>query len=126
MSVHFDRLHQRLRNPLLTVLTLMLLFLLFVLGPMQAVGVVTGHDFGDFFSLVLLPAGFLQVSRSASLWRLFGPGRITYHPVVGTVLLYLTIGLTFVALCGFVALATPEAFSTRVHTSTYGYLFSTA
>ena len=41
----------------------------------------------------------------------FGRGRITYHRVVGAVLLYLTIGLTFVALYGFVALATPMAFT---------------
>jgi hypothetical protein len=41
----------------------------------------------------------------------FGPGRITYHRVVGAVLLYLIIGLTFVALYGFVALAAPEAFT---------------
>jgi hypothetical protein len=41
----------------------------------------------------------------------FGPGRITYHCVVGAVLLYLIIGLTFVALYGFVALAAPEAFT---------------
>ena len=41
----------------------------------------------------------------------FGPGRITYHRVVGAVLLYLTIGLIFVALYGFVALSTPMAFT---------------
>src|SRR6516165_11307034 len=41
----------------------------------------------------------------------FGPGQITYHRVVGAVLLYLTIGLIFVALYGFVALASPEAFT---------------
>jgi hypothetical protein len=41
----------------------------------------------------------------------FGPGRITYHRVVGAVLLYLIIGLIFVALYGFVALGTSEAFT---------------
>lgn len=41
----------------------------------------------------------------------FGPGRVTYHRVVGAVLLYLIIGLTFVALYGFVGLAAPEAFT---------------
>ena len=41
----------------------------------------------------------------------FGRGRITYHRVVGAVLLYLTIGLIFVALYGFVALAAPQAFT---------------
>jgi Ion channel len=41
----------------------------------------------------------------------FGPGRITYHRVVGAVLLYLIIGLIFVALYGFVTLSTPLAFT---------------
>jgi hypothetical protein len=151
-----DRLLQRLRDPLLTVLTLMLSFLLFVIGPMQAAGVVTGQHFGYFFGLVLLPAAFLysrnpfvaapigiaiamvvtaallDFERSprtdlyldSSAWLIaglalcvvvtravFGRGRITYHRVVGAVLLYLVIGLIFVALYGFVALATPAAFT---------------
>ena len=41
----------------------------------------------------------------------FRPGQITYHRVLGAVLLYLNIGLTFVALYGFVALASPQAFT---------------
>jgi hypothetical protein len=41
----------------------------------------------------------------------FERGRITYHRVVGAVLLYLIIGLIFVALYGFVALSTPVAFT---------------
>jgi Ion channel len=156
MPTHFDRLHQRLSDPLLTVLTVMLTFLLFVLGPMQAAGVVTGQHFGYFFGLVLLPAAFLysrnllvaasiavaivlvvaaallDFERSprtdlyldSTAWLIaglalsvvvaravFGPGRITYHRVVGAVLLYLIIGLIFVALYGFVALAAPGAFT---------------
>jgi hypothetical protein len=156
MSKRFDRLHQRLGDPLLTVLTLMLSILLFVIGPMQAAGLVTGQHFGYFFLLVLLPAVFLysrnfivaapilvaiglvvtaallEFERSprtdlyldSATWLIaglalsvvvaravFAPGRITYHRVVGAILLYLIIGLTFVALYGFVALATPEAFT---------------
>ena len=41
----------------------------------------------------------------------FGSGRITYHRVVGAVLLYLSIGLIFVAFYGFVALTVPNAFT---------------
>jgi hypothetical protein len=41
----------------------------------------------------------------------FRPGRITYDRVVGAVLLYLIIGLIFVALYSFVALSTPGAFT---------------
>jgi hypothetical protein len=156
MPKRFDRLLQRLSDPLLTVMTLMLSFLLFVIGPMQAAGVVTGQHFGYFFGAVLLPAAFLysrnplvaapiaiaiglvvtaalmDFERSprtdlyldSTAWLIaglalsvvvaravFGSGRITYHRVVGAVLLYLTIGLIFVALYGFVALASPVAFT---------------
>jgi hypothetical protein len=41
----------------------------------------------------------------------FGAGRVTYHRVVGAVLLYLTIGLIFVALFGLVALSVPDSFT---------------
>jgi hypothetical protein len=155
----YQRLHDRLSDPILTVLTLMLLFLLFVIGPMQAAGIVTGHHFGYFFGLVLVPAGFLSsrnllaagailvaiviviatavldLERSPRLdlyldstaWlvaglalivvvarAVFGPGQITFRRVVGAVLLYLSIGLVFVALYAFVALSVPEAFTNLV------------
>ena len=156
MPTRFDRLHQRLSEPLLTVLTLMLSALLFGIGPMQASGAMTGQHFGYLFALVLLPAAFLYsrnllvaipiavaialmlaaallefegsprtdlyLDTSALLIAglalsvvvaraVFGPGRITYHRIVGAILLYLIIGLTFVALYGFVALSEPNAFT---------------
>jgi len=152
----YQRLHERLSDSILTVLTLMLSFLLFVIGPMQSAGIVTGHHFGFFFGLVLVPAAFLysrnlfvagtlaiaivlviatavlDVERSSHLdlyldsaaWLIgglalsvvvaravFTPGRITYHHVIGAVLLYLSIGLVFVALYGFVALSVSDAFT---------------
>ncbi len=41
----------------------------------------------------------------------FASGRVTFHRVVGAVLLYLCIGLVFVSLFCFVALGEPNAFS---------------
>jgi hypothetical protein len=41
----------------------------------------------------------------------FGPGVVTYHRIVGAVLLYLLIALAFVALFVFVGLLSPKAFS---------------
>lgn len=41
----------------------------------------------------------------------FAPGKITYHRVIGGVLLYLTIGVTFVALYGFLVLLVPNPLS---------------
>ncbi|HEX9328908.1 MAG TPA: ion channel [Reyranella sp.] len=66
----------------------------------------------------------LDVSLQAAAWLLialviiwtvaravFEPGRITYHRVVGAILLYLTIGLVFVALYSLVGAASPNAFN---------------
>jgi len=41
----------------------------------------------------------------------FAPGRVTLHRVIGAVLLYLSIALSFMALFCFVALTMPDAFS---------------
>jgi len=41
----------------------------------------------------------------------FTPGQVTFHRVIGAVLLYLDIGLIFVALFCLVALRTPHAFT---------------
>jgi Ion channel len=41
----------------------------------------------------------------------FAPGKVTFHRIVGAVLLYLTIGLTFVALFCLVGLLVPNAFT---------------
>jgi Ion channel len=47
----------------------------------------------------------LIVSRAV-----FGPGPVTYHRVIGAVLLYMTIAMIFVALYAFVGLLFPDAF----------------
>jgi hypothetical protein len=41
----------------------------------------------------------------------FAPGRVTYHHVMGAVLLYLTIAVSFVPLFAFVGSLIPKAFS---------------
>ena len=69
----------------------------------------------------------IDLYLDASAWILFGlalswvvaqavfaPGRITYHRVMGAILLYLTIGVTFVALYTFLGLLIPDAFSGHV------------
>jgi hypothetical protein len=66
----------------------------------------------------------LDISLQAAAWLLialviiwtvaravFGPGRITYHRVVGAILLYLTIGVVFVALYTLVGAHSPNAFT---------------
>ena len=44
----------------------------------------------------------------------FAPGRITYHRIMGAILLYLTIGVTFVAIYTFVGLLIPTHFRARL------------
>jgi hypothetical protein len=41
----------------------------------------------------------------------FAPGRITYHRVIGAVLLYLTVAVIFASLYTFVGTLAPKAFS---------------
>src|SRR5262249_51776567 len=135
----FRRLHERISDPLLTVLTIMLAVLLFVVAPPQVAGVITGHYVGFVFLSVLIFAAFM-VSGSrvavgmiliaiaiiivamalesvvenyldAFAWLIagftlstvvaravFAPGKVTYHRIIGAVLLYLNIGLIFVGL----------------------------
>jgi hypothetical protein len=51
------------------------------------------------------------VTLSAVVARaVFAPGKVTFHRIIGGILLYLTIGLTFVPLFGLLALFVPEAF----------------
>ena len=43
-------------------------------------------------------------------FAVFAPGKVTFHRIIGAVLLYLNIGLIFVGLFYFVALLEPDAF----------------
>ena len=143
------RLHERISDPLLTVLTVILAVLLFVVAPLQVAG--AGHYVGFVFLSVLILAAFM-VSGSGMIlvaialiivamalefqqpsvvenyldafaWLIagftlstvvaravFAPGKVTFHRIIGAVLLYLNIGLIFVGLFDFVALLKPDAF----------------
>jgi hypothetical protein len=41
----------------------------------------------------------------------FSPGRVTHHRIIGAILVYLSVALTFVALYSIVGLLVPNAFS---------------
>lgn len=56
--------------------------------------------------LLISLALILEVGRAV-----FGPGRVTYHRVMGAVLLYLAMGLAFAALFTFIGAASDTAFS---------------
>lgn len=56
--------------------------------------------------LLISVALILEVGRVV-----FGPGRVTYHRVVGAVLLYLAMGLAFAAIFAFIGAVSSTAFS---------------
>lgn len=70
---------------------------------------------GDVTLEVCLEAtGWLLIGL-VTIWvvahAVFGPGRITYHRVIGAILLYLTIGVVFVALYTLFGALSPESFT---------------
>ncbi len=152
------RLHaarEKLRDPLLSVLTLLLIILVFVIVPLHAAGTISVEGYG-FVIILLLACGVLMqstrwmvlfalllgiglgvagaIARSRSAYPLdlyldavawviigatliyviagavFAPGQVPIS-INGAVLLYLTIGLTFVGLYTLVGLRSPHAFS---------------
>ena len=74
------------------------------------------HHLGGYAILdVVLNATAWLIIGTAIVWvtarAVFGPGRVTYHRVIGAILLYLAVGLVFVALYAFVGVLAPGAFS---------------
>ena len=71
----------------------------------------TGHRMID----ACLEASAWLLAGLVIIWvaarAVFAPGRITYHRVIGAVLVYLTIGLVFVALYTLVGALSPLSFS---------------
>ena len=107
-----DRLHDAWRDRILTFLTLLVVVHLFIFAPLESQALHI-QPIGVVFVVLRIRGGHvaLDVSLQAAAWLLialviiwtvahavFGPGRITYHRIVGAIMLYLTIGLVFVAL----------------------------
>ncbi len=153
----FRAARDKLRDPLLSALTVLLILLMFVIVPLHAAGTISVHGYGLLIILLLTGCILTQSTRwavvavlilgvglaaAAHLLRavstqsnldlfldafawiiidlalifviagaVFAPGRITFHRVNGAVLLYLTIGLTFVGLYTLVGLVSPHAFA---------------
>src|SRR5664279_4608325 len=97
--------------------------MMFVVAPLQAMGLTAAHYFGIAFAPVLIVTVFV-VSRSLAAVAailiavamivaaaVFAPGRITLHRIIGAVLLYLNIGIVFMALFSLVSLMVPDAFT---------------
>jgi len=63
----------------------------------------------NLFAGAWLITGFVMACVVAP--AVFGPGRVTYHHIMGAILLYLTVAVIFVALFTFVGSTVPKAFS---------------
>jgi hypothetical protein len=65
------------------------------------------------YNLHVLAGAWLIIAVTLGIlvaWAVFGGGRITYHRIVGAVLLYLLIAVTFATLFAFVGLSISDAF----------------
>jgi hypothetical protein len=64
---------------------------------------------------IYLLSGALLILGAMLVWMVaravFSPGRVTYHRIIGAILVYLSVALTFVALYSIVGLLVPDAFS---------------
>jgi hypothetical protein len=87
---------------------------------MLSIALVVRGRGGDFtLDVCFEAAGWLLVGF-VIIWvvarAVFGPGTINYHRVIGAVLLYLTIGVVFVALYTLVGVFAPGSFTgLKVH-----------
>jgi hypothetical protein len=75
---------------------------------------VLRHTHPSDFDIILDAAAWLIASVTLCVvvsYAVFAHGRINYHRVIGAVLLYLSIGLLFVALFCFVAAFQANAFT---------------
>ena len=118
-------------------LVLPLLLTVLVLAPALLAAVLVASDNGTaraavFVAIALIVAGILVglhrpsvlvtylhtigalIMGCALIWvvarAVFAPGRVTYHRIVGTLLLYLMIGATFAGLYGTLGLLVPHPF----------------
>ena len=65
------------------------------------------------YNLHLLAGAWLIIAVTLGIlvaWAVFGGGRISYHRIVGAVLLYLLIAVTFATLFAFVGLSISDTF----------------
>ena len=100
-----------------------------ILGSSAGLGAVAAILAGVGLAIVASVARYMGQPRSgiyldAAAWitvgialayvvarAVFAPGRVTYHRIIGAVLLYLTLGHIFVGFYGLAGLSAPHAFS---------------
>jgi hypothetical protein len=83
----------------------------FIMAGTAAVSRISAPSVLDVYLLAgaLLIMGVVLICVVAR--TVFSPGRVTHHRIIGAILVYLSIALTFVALYSIVGLLVPNAFS---------------
>jgi hypothetical protein len=83
----------------------------FIMAGTAAVSRLNSPSVVDVYLLsgALLIMGIVLISVVAR--AVFSPGRVTHHRIIGAILVYLSVALTFVALYSIVGLLVPNAFS---------------
>jgi len=83
----------------------------FVMAVTAAVSRINSPSILDVYLLsgALLIMGTVLISAVAR--AVFSPGRVTHHRIIGAILVYLSVALTFVALYSIIGLLVPHAFS---------------
>jgi hypothetical protein len=144
MNQYMASMRDRWGDSLLTALTGLLVVMLFVVAPIQALGLFVFQAFELFLAVILVGGVFIvsgsRIAVAAMLGALvmatvgailrirspsildlnlfaravFAAGRITYHRVMGAVLLYLTVAVIFAALFTVIGTLVPKAFNGMV------------
>jgi Ion channel len=83
----------------------------FIMAGTAAVSRLKSPSILDVYLLsgALLIMGIVLIGVVAR--AVFSPGRVTHHRIIGAILVYLSVALTFVALYSIVGLLVPHAFS---------------
>jgi hypothetical protein len=110
VSNALGRLRERWSDPLLTALTALLILMLFVFAPLQAVGIKMFQELGFASALGLIGGAFFMSGSPVVARAVFAPGRVSYHRIIGAVLVYLSVAVTFAALFTIVGMLFPQAF----------------
>jgi len=93
------------RTAVAAMVVSLLMAMVGVISRINAPSILDINLFAGSWLIMGITLGFV-VSRAV-----FAPGRVTQHHIMGAILLYLTIAITFVALFTFIGSLVPKAFS---------------
>ena len=106
INERINRLRERWRDPLLTIITILIIFMMFIVGPLEASGIKLIHAFGFVVALAVVVGVFvlsgnwtavitmliaLGMASTATVTRLKAPSILDIYLLAGT---WLITGIT--------------------------------